>query len=201
MRKVEITFNEDVAQALEREALKLGMELDTFLIKIIQQWLFELAPGIPKEWMPREQWDALARGENCPLCRDLALNESANVYGYTIADLNLSRLRLVANQSVPGYCILFCKKHVREVYHLNQKERLFYFEDMMQAAQAIDRAFQPIKMNFELLGNAIPHLHCHLIPRYYGDPVPGRPINPDKTKLLLTPAEYEARVKLIRESL
>lgn len=23
---------------------------------------------VPKGWMPREQWDALVRGEDCPAC-------------------------------------------------------------------------------------------------------------------------------------
>ena len=30
-------------------------------------------------------------------------------------------------------------------------------------------------MNYEVLGNALPHLHTHLVPRYLDDPAPGRP--------------------------
>ncbi len=33
-------------------------------------------------------------------------------------------------------------------------------------------------MNYLLLGNGQPHTHCHLVPRYYGDPAPGRPFLP-----------------------
>jgi hypothetical protein len=53
--------------------------------------------------MPREQWDALARGENCPVCAELASDRHANEEGFFVADLDLSRLRLARNQYVQGY--------------------------------------------------------------------------------------------------
>lgn len=155
----------------------------------------------PTTWMPRERWDALVRGEGCPLCDAVAATKMADQYGYTVADLDLSRLRLAANQFVPGYCVLICKKHVREPYDLTSQERTVYFEEMMRVAQALEKVFHPIKMNFEILGNAVPHLHCHLKPRYYGDPAPGAPIHPDASTVLLTPQEYEERVKAIRAAL
>jgi diadenosine tetraphosphate (Ap4A) HIT family hydrolase len=56
-------------------------------------------------------------------------------------------------------------------------------------------------MNFEILGNAVPHLHCHIKPRYYGDPAPGRPISLDGAETRLTAPEYAARVATIRAAL
>jgi diadenosine tetraphosphate (Ap4A) HIT family hydrolase len=151
--------------------------------------------------MPRSQWDAWVRGEGCPLCRDLASNVRANEYRYTVADLAASQLWLSVNQSVPGYCVLVCTKHVREPYDLAQNERMAFFEDMMRAAQALESVFHAVKMNFEILGNAVPHLHCHIKPRYYGDPAPGKPIHPDERVVRLSPNEYEHRVGLIRVAL
>jgi diadenosine tetraphosphate (Ap4A) HIT family hydrolase len=154
------------------------------------------------QWMSRERWDALVRGENCPLCAAIKSSERVDAYGYTIADLGLSRLRLGADQFIPGYCVLICRKHVREPYHLPAEERAIYFDDMMRAAQALDRVFAPIKMNVELLGNAVPHLHCHIKPRFYGDPAPGRPLlHSDEHAVVLTPEAYERRVRLIRAAL
>src|SRR5262245_31640743 len=129
-------------------------------------------------WMPRERWDALVRGEECPLCAEDRATVFASEFGCTIAELRLSRLRLVKNQYVPGYCILICRRHVREPYHLSAEERALFFEDMVLASQAFENVFRPDKMNFQLLGNVVPHLHVHLVPRYYGDPAPGRPIDP-----------------------
>jgi diadenosine tetraphosphate (Ap4A) HIT family hydrolase len=155
----------------------------------------------PSQWMPREQWEALVRGEGCPLCVEHKSVERVNAEGYVVADLRLSRLRLAMNQYVPGYCVLICAKHVREPYHLTLEERAFFFEDLMRAAQALEHVFSPAKMNFQILGNAVPHLHVHLVPRYYGDAAPSRPIDPGAQTLTLEPHVYEERVGLIRAAL
>jgi len=126
--------------------------------------------GEIRSWMPREQWDALIRGEGCPVCVEVASDESANREGYFVGDLSISRLRLSIHQSLPGYCVLLCKKHVREPYDLPREEQRLFFEDMMRVARELERVFAPVKMNFEILGNSVPHLHCHIKPRYYGDP-------------------------------
>lgn len=152
-------------------------------------------------WMPRERWDALVRGEGCPLCIELRSHEGANAWGSTIANLRVSRFRLQANQYVKGYCLLIANQHVREPYELSRADQPAFFQDLLLAGQALELAFGATKMNFEILGNSLPHLHAHLVPRYYGDPAPGRPIHPDEQRLVLTPDEYAERVALIRDRL
>jgi HIT domain-containing protein len=44
-----------------------------------------------------------------------------------------------------------------------------------QRGYTIERQYKPIKMNFEMLGNSLPHLHTHLVPRYLDDGEPGHP--------------------------
>ena len=63
----------------------------------------------------------------------------------------------------------------------------------MRAGRALEQVFASVKLNFELLGNAVPHLHCHIKPRYYGDPAGGIPIWPDAYPHHLAPEEYEER--------
>jgi diadenosine tetraphosphate (Ap4A) HIT family hydrolase len=155
----------------------------------------------PQSWMPRSRWDALVRGEGCPLCAELASDADHDSEGYRVADLDMSRLRLAANQWVPGYSVLVCKRHVREPYELTREDRALFFEDLMRVGRALERALHPVKMNFEILGNLVPHLHCHVLPRYYGDPAPGQPIDPNAGRLILTQQEYEHRVGLIRAAL
>jgi diadenosine tetraphosphate (Ap4A) HIT family hydrolase len=47
---------------------------------------------------------------------------------------------------------------------------------VLAVARALIGAYRPLKMNYETLGNSLPHLHTHLIPRYAdGDPRPGQP--------------------------
>ncbi len=154
-----------------------------------------------QEWMPREQWDALVRGHGCPACAEVASSEQANEQGFFVADLDLSRLRLAGNQFVTGYCVLLCHRHVREPYELSKQERLLFFEDMMRVGRALEQVFNAVKMNFEILGNAVPHVHCHLKPRYYGDPAPNRMIDQNAQQVLLTLDEYNQRIDLIRSAL
>jgi hypothetical protein len=44
------------------------------------------------------------------------------------------------------------------------------------AARAIERAYQPCQLNYATFGNAVPHVHTYIIPRYLHDPAPGRPL-------------------------
>ncbi len=98
--------------------------------------------------MPRPHWDSLVRGESCPLSAELRAPDAANEYGYPVADLDMSRLRLAANQAVAGYCVLICKQHVREPFQLSWPQRTLYFEDLMRAGRAIETVFGSTKLNF-----------------------------------------------------
>jgi len=96
-----------------------------------------------QEWMPREQWDALVRGQGCPACAEVTSSEQANEQGFFVADLDFSRLRLAANQFVTGYCVLLCHRHVREPYELSKQERSMFFEDLTRVGRALERGVQP----------------------------------------------------------
>ena len=69
-------------------------------------------------------------------------------------------------------------------------------------AQAIARAFRPVKMNYELLGNQVPHIHWHLVPRLPTDPDLRAPIwRVDHRPAPLAPAAARERIELIRRAL
>ena len=80
-------------------------------------------------------------------------------------------------------------------------ERVRYFEDLSRAARAIAEAFKPVKVNYQILGNRGPHLHCIIQPRFYGDAEPGWPIDPYRESVLLSQGEYEERVRAIQRAL
>lgn len=154
-------------------------------------------------WMPLEEWEKLASGDN-PLVRyanapfeDVLITE----YGFTVADLERSRLQLSRNQYVKGYCVLVAKKAVREVHEMHEAERRLFFEDMVAVGAALEKVFKPIKINYQILGNRIPQLHVHIIPRYYGDPAPNSPIRPNSEQVTLNNETYGRMVGDIREAL
>jgi diadenosine tetraphosphate (Ap4A) HIT family hydrolase len=75
-----------------------------------------------------------------------------------------------------GYCIVVARTHARELYELENDERRAYVDEMCLLARAIAGCFRPVKMNYELLGNQVPHLHWHLFPRYRDDPQALHPV-------------------------
>jgi diadenosine tetraphosphate (Ap4A) HIT family hydrolase len=78
---------------------------------------------------------------------------------------------------LPGYACVVSKIHVAEPFQLVDADTAFW-KDAMIAARALDHLLCPVKMNYEIHGNTIPHLHLHLFPRFIGDPFVGQPIDP-----------------------
>jgi diadenosine tetraphosphate (Ap4A) HIT family hydrolase len=65
---------------------------------------------------------------------------------------------------------------VPEIDDLPRDDRAAFLLEMSEVAGAIRRAFAPRKVNYEALGNSVPHLHWHLVPRHADDPRPQEPI-------------------------
>lgn len=149
-----------------------------------------------ENWKP-QNWNTLISGTNCPVCDQIRLNENEDKHLIKICDLKFSCLYLAKNQFVKGYCVLICHRHVIEPYELSKKERATYFDDLARTAHALQTAFKADKMNYNLLGNIIPHLHTHILPRYFTDSAPNRPIDPTYEKIFLTSSAYKKRIELI----
>ena len=66
-------------------------------------------------------------------------------------------------------------RHVAEPTKLSADEATGYWLEVLRVARALESHLRPVKMNYNLLGNSVPHLHTHLIPRYTIDREPGWP--------------------------
>jgi diadenosine tetraphosphate (Ap4A) HIT family hydrolase len=95
---------------------------------------------------------------------------------YLIAELQTGYAVLGWNQTIPGYTIFLSKTCVPELHELDRDTRARFLEDMATVAEAVFRAFSPRKLNYELLGNSVAHLHWHIFPRYHDDPNPAWPV-------------------------
>jgi diadenosine tetraphosphate (Ap4A) HIT family hydrolase len=93
-----------------------------------------------------------------------------------IADLGLSMAYLHEDQYFPGWCVVVFKSHATELFHLAPTERIQLMEEVTRFAKVIAETFDAKKMNYGLLGNQMPHIHWHLIPRLEGDPAPLEPV-------------------------
>jgi len=111
-------------------------------------------------------------------------------YGLTIVELRTSVFRLCTDQFSAGYSVVICKRHVVEPTELPPDEQSGFWADVVTAGRAVQSAFGVDKMNYLMLGNDQPHLHCHLVPRRHGDPGAGRPWLPAQPQFV--PAEVLA---------
>lgn len=153
-------------------------------------------------WQTREEWQALIAGTTCPMCATLKADAPVTEYNYKITDMTAGKLYLQRNQFIRGYCILIATRHVIELHEMAAEERALFLEDMVQAGQALMKVFGADKLNYELLGNSLPHLHAHIKPRYLDDPMPHNRISGQNAgRLFLTEEGYQERLHAIRAAL
>jgi diadenosine tetraphosphate (Ap4A) HIT family hydrolase len=111
----------------------------------------------------------------CPFCRKVATLDEQSPdeviwqFPYSVAFLG-------SWQYYHGYCVLASRRHATELHELSADERRAFLDEMCLLARAICDAFRPEKLNYELLGNQVPHLHWHLFPRYLDDPQRLKPV-------------------------
>ena len=119
-----------------------------------------------------------------------------------IADFGLTQAYLFDDQFFPGWTVLVLKRHATELFDLTKDERSRLIEEVSEVAMALTMAFEPVKINYELLGNQLPHIHWHVIPRLTGDPVPREAVWTVKHEpKRLTRDELRQRITLIRTHL
>jgi diadenosine tetraphosphate (Ap4A) HIT family hydrolase len=105
------------------------------------------------------------------------------------------------DQSFPGRSILVLKYHYEDFLVLPERLAYDFMKDMKSLARAISGVFDPDLFNYAMLGNAVRHLHWHIIPRYADDVNWGRPPWPVVETRLSSSQEYYRVAKRIRNRL
>ena len=93
-----------------------------------------------------------------------------------LGDCGLTKVYLFEDQFFEGWTVLVLKNHVSELFELSKESRSVLVEEVNYVAQTLAQVFDAKKMNYELLGNQISHMHWHLIPRLRTDPDPLKPV-------------------------
>ena len=97
---------------------------------------------------------------------------------------------------------VFRGRHVVEPTELEDAEAATYGREVLRVGRAIQAAFAPIKLNYDLLGNSVPHLHTHIVPRYADDPRPGLPFPfPDPDPPSMADDRFAADLAALRRAL
>lgn len=133
----------------------------------------------------------------CKACEGLWPSEDDR-----ISDGKTSTAYLFEDQFFPGWTVVVLNRHATELTHLSAEERHRLIDDVSAVAEALAAVFRPDKINYELLGNQLPHIHWHVIPRLSSDPAPHDPVwNVVHTQKLLSPMARIERIHTIRTHL
>lgn len=115
-----------------------------------------------------------------------------------IADLGSSKVYLHDDQFFPGWTVVVFQRHATELFQLTPTERFQLIEEVNRVAAISADVHHAEKMNYELLGNQLPHIHWHIIPRLASDPAPLEPVwrVPHSPRLLAGAALHETISRL-----
>lgn len=77
-----------------------------------------------------------------------------------------------------GYVCLVSRVHAVDLHDLTVGQSVAFMQDAHRVSSALSSVTGSVKLNYEIHGNTLPHLHMHFFPRYAGDPFEGRAIEP-----------------------
>ncbi len=98
---------------------------------------------------------------DCVLCQETS--------GIVLWQDEFCRVILAKEVDYPGLCRVILNRHAKEMTDLSPAEQTRLFLVVMAAEAALREVMAPDKINLASLGNVVPHLHWHVIPRYADD--------------------------------
>ena len=136
--------------------------------------------------------------ENCLYC---SKNKDLDSLMIKICDLEVSTVYLFKEQTYKGRCNVVFKEHKSEITDLTEEEAAAFIKDVSKVAKAIQKAFNPDKINYGAYADTMKHLHFHLVPKYEGGPSWGKTFDMNPGKVLLNDEEYSELITKINLSL
>ncbi|GLR11859.1 HIT family protein [Chitinimonas viridis] len=97
----------------------------------------------------------------CPLC--------ATPGGELLWQSALYRVVLVDEPGYPGFCRVILNQHLAEMTELASEDRVAIMNAVWAVEEVLRSELSPDKINLASLGNVVPHVHWHVIPRWLDD--------------------------------
>lgn len=98
----------------------------------------------------------------CVLCREPG--------GQEVWTSGPCRVVVPTERDQPGLVRVVLNRHAAEMSDLDDDERDAVLAVVMAVEVAVRRILTPDKINLASLGNLVPHVHWHVIPRWRDDP-------------------------------
>jgi Diadenosine tetraphosphate (Ap4A) hydrolase and other HIT family hydrolases len=118
-----------------------------------------------------------------------------------VAQLSVSRVFLFKEQTYRGRCLVAYKDHVNDLNELSDEDRNAFMADVARVTRAMQKAFQPEKINYGAYSDKLSHLHFHLAPKYVDGPDYGGVFQMNPGKVYLTDAEYQELIDAVKANL
>lgn len=125
------------------------------------------------QWNSPVEWQRLCDGSACPVC---VRGQPLDVIG----TLGASWLTMPERAPMVGYVCLVSRVHAVDLHDLSVAQATAFIADAHRVSSALAAVTGSVKLNYEIHGNTLPHLHIHFFPRYVGDPFEGRCIEPSR---------------------
>ena len=133
--------------------------------------------------------------KECLYCTN---NETLHNLMIEFATLRVSRAFLFKEQTYRGRCLVAYNGHVNDLNELSDDERNDFMADVAQVTRAMQKAFNPAKINYGAYSDKLSHLHFHLAPKYVDGPDYGGTFQMNPGKVYLTDAEYQEMIEKIK---
>lgn len=140
----------------------------------------------------------MERNKDCMYCME---DEGRDNLMIEICQLDVSTVFLFKEQTYTGRCNVVYKDHVKELFQLDQDELAAYMNDVKKVGEALDKAFQPNKLNYGAYGDKMHHLHMHIVPKYEDKEEWGSTFEMNPGKTYLKEEEYQEMIASIKKYL
>ncbi len=136
--------------------------------------------------------------KDCLYCQN---NETLHDLMIEVKKLNVSRVFIFKEQTYHGRCLVAYNGHVDDLNLLTDEERNAFMADVANVTRAMQKVFNPDKINYGAYSDTLSHLHFHLIPKYKGGPDFGGVFQMNPKKTYLTEKEYLEMAEALKKEL
>lgn len=136
--------------------------------------------------------------KDCLYCQN---NETLHNLMIEVAELSVSRVFIFKEQTYHGRCLVAYKDHVDDINLLSDNDRNAFMEDVVRVTRAMQKVFNPDKINYGAYADTLEHLHFHLTPKYVGGPDFGGVFQMNPKKVYLTDEEYADMAEALKNAL